>query len=135
MESESSDALRGWTIRPVHSIPQHPARRDSVPAQAPGPFPFITIIGGNPHFLPRAHIFPNRHRTLRYEMEKSVCSDRSLGNLTSDYCVFIYLLPGCPALLCPAFRSLPGFSSASREAAAEHPWSTAGRSGRHTWSC
>lgn len=62
---------------------------------APNPFLFTIITGGNPHFLPRTNIFPNRHRTLCYELEKSICSDRSL--VITVY-LFIY------RLLFPAFH-------------------------------
>lgn len=88
---------------------QHPTCGDSVPAQPPNPFLFIIIIGGNPHFLPRTNIFPNRHRTLCYELEKSICTDMSLVITvhlfiyrspfpTFHLCLLLCILLGCRSL-------------------------------------
>lgn len=76
----------------------HPPHAQQPQRSLPASYPFITIIGGNPQFLPRTNIFPNRHRMLQYELERSTHSGHCATQPAMSTCVFIPSCSPCPRL-------------------------------------
>lgn len=86
---ERAAALGG--APPSHPCPASRTLGLSLSAQ----YPFVTIIGGNPRFLPRTNIFPNRHRPRRNALEQRARSGHRRAPAA---------IPSVPSLPCPRPR-------------------------------